>query len=299
MRRALDGVLLLDKPVGITSNSALQQAKRLFAAAKAGHAGTLDPLASGVLPVLFGEATKFSAFLLDAQKEYVAEIELGISTTTGDAEGEITARSTVAVDDAALGAALSRFRGVSEQIPPMYSALKHEGRPLYEMARRGIVVERKARRIAIQDLELVARSGPRVTVRLVCSKGTYVRVLAMDIGAALGTGAHLAALRRTRVGRFGIAEAWTLEALAALDAEKDRALLAVDTLLDELPTVRLDADATAAFLNGRPVEQSDAMPGRCRVYGVGARLLGVGEAAAHGQLRPVRLVARAEYSASG
>ncbi|HEX5613219.1 MAG TPA: tRNA pseudouridine(55) synthase TruB [Burkholderiales bacterium] len=299
MRRALDGVLLLDKPVGITSNAALQQAKRLFAAAKAGHAGTLDPLASGVLPVLLGEATKFSAFLLDAEKEYVAEIELGTSTTTGDAEGEITARSTITVDDAALQAALARFRGVSEQIPPMYSALKHQGRPLYEMARRGLVVERKARRIAIQDLELVSRSGPRVTVRIVCSKGTYVRVLAMDIGAALGTGAHLAALRRTRAGRFGIADAWTLGALAALDAEKDRALLAVDTLLDELPTVRLDADATAAFLNGRPVERSDAMPGRCRVYGVGARLLGVGEAAAHGLLRPVRLVARAEYSASG
>jgi tRNA pseudouridine55 synthase len=298
-RRALDGVLLLDKPGGLTSNSALQQVKRLFQAAKAGHAGTLDPLASGMLPVLFGEATKFSAFLLDADKEYVAEIELGTSTTTGDAEGEVIARSMLRVDDAAIEAALGRLRGETEQVPPMHSALKRGGRPLYQIAREGRVVARAPRRIVIRELELLERAGSRVRIRLACSKGTYVRVLAEDLGKALATGAHLAALRRTRAGPFLVANALPMEALAALDpAARDRALLAVDALLQELPSVQLGATATASFLNGRTVEAS-AAAGRCRVYGVGARLLGVGEAAAHGALRPVRLLARPEDRASG
>jgi tRNA pseudouridine55 synthase len=299
-RRALDGVLLLDKPAGITSNSALQQAKRLFQAAKAGHTGTLDPLASGLLPVLFGEATKFSAFLLDADKEYVAEIELGTSTTTGDAEGEITARSSLQVNEDAIAAALPRFRGEIEQIPPMHSALKKDGRPLYRMAREGLVVARKPRRIAIRELELLGRAASRLRVRLVCSKGTYVRVFAEDLGAVLGTGAHLAALRRTRAGRFGISQAFSIERLSALDpAQRDQALLSVETLLQELPSVQLGAAATASFLNGRTVEGFGLAVGRCRVYGVGARLLGVGEAAPHGELRPVRLMARTEDRASG
>lgn len=299
-RRALDGVLLLDKTVGITSNAALQQAKRVFAAAKAGHAGTLDPLASGVLPVLFGEATKFSAFLLDADKEYVAGIELGTCTTTGDAEGEVLSRAAVQVNDAAIAAALQSFRGETEQIPPMHSALKRGGRPLYALAREGVVVARKARRIAIRKLELLERAGARVLVRLICSKGTYVRVFAQDLGAVLGTGAHVVSLRRTRAGRFSIADTLTLDSLAVLDsAARDKALLPVDALLHELPSVHLGADAAASFLNGRVVEQSGAGPGRCRVYGVGERLLGVGEAAAPGRLRPVRLVARAESGASG
>ena len=178
--------------------------KRLFSAAKAGHAGTLDPLASGILPVLFGEATKFSAFLLDADKEYVAEVQLGVTTTTGDAEGQVTARSSLEIDDTAISAALERFRGESEQVPPMHSALKHGGRPLYEMARAGVVVARKARKISIRELELLERSGSRLTIRLSCSKGTYIRVFAEDLGRVLGTGAHLAALRRTRAGRLRV-----------------------------------------------------------------------------------------------
>jgi tRNA pseudouridine55 synthase len=299
-RRALDAVLLLDKAVGTTSNAALQQAKRLFAAAKAGHAGTLDPLASGVLPVLFGEATKFSAFLLEADKEYVADVELGTSTTTGDAEGEVTMRSSLQVADDAIAAALERFRGDSEQIPPMHSALKHGGRPLYRLAREGLQVDRPARRISIRELELLERSGARLRLRLACSKGTYVRVFAEDLGKVLGSGAHLAALRRIRAGRFRIEDCRPIETLSALDAaSRDRALLPVEVLLQELPQVRLGAAATVSFLNGRPVESGDAGPGRCRVYGAGERLLGVGEVAAHGILRPVRLVAHAADRASG
>ena len=171
MRRRLDGILVLDKPSGITSNGALQQAKRLFGAAKAGHTGTLDPLASGVLPVLFGEATKFSSFLLDADKEYLADVRLGSTTSTGDAEGEVLATSEVEVDDAAIGAALARFRGDLEQVPPMHSALKHGGRPLYEMARQGITVERAPRPIAIRELEVLERSGG--LLRLECRLRQY------------------------------------------------------------------------------------------------------------------------------
>src|SRR4029079_13276775 len=208
-RRRLDGILVLDKPAGISSNAALQHAKRLFEAAKAGHSGTLDPLASGVLPVLFGEATKFSSFLLDADKEYLADVRLGVRTKTGDAEGEVISRSAVTIDDAALEPALARFRGEIDQVPPMHSALKYGGRPLYEMARRGVTVPRAPRRVAIHALELIERSGDLLRIRVACSKGTYVRVLAEDLGAALGPGAHLAALRRTIAGRFTLAQAVT------------------------------------------------------------------------------------------
>jgi tRNA pseudouridine55 synthase len=238
MRRRLDGILVLDKPTGITSNGALQQVKRLFGAAKAGHAGTLDPLASGVLPVLFGEATKFSSFLLDADKEYLADVQLGASTSTGDAEGEVLSRSALEVDDAAIEAALARFRGEHEQIPPMYSALKYGGKPLYEIARQGVTVERAPRRIAIRELEVLGRSAGLLRLRLSCSKGTYVRVLAEDLGRALGTGAYLAGLRRTVAGRFTIEQAVSLASVGEMDGPaRDRLLLPLETLLQALPPV--------------------------------------------------------------
>ena len=293
MRRKLDGILVLDKPAGITSNAALQRAKRLLGAAKAGHAGTLDPLASGVLPVLLGEATKFSSFLLDADKEYLADVLLGVRTTTGDAEGEILSRNAVEIDDATLACVLLHFRGEMAQIPPMHSALKYGGRPLYEMARQGVTVPRAPRRIVIRELELLERSGERIRIRVACSKGTYVRVLAEDLGAALGPGAHLCALRRMVAGRFRIGQAVTLEELERLDAPaRERLLLPVESLLQALPPVHLDEGTAGAFLNGRMVAGHDGPQGRRRVYGGASDLLGVGEVGPGGELRPLRLLAR-------
>lgn len=294
IRRRLDAWLLLDKPSGITSNAALQRAKRLYRARKAGHAGTLDPLASGLLPVLFGEATKFSGFLLDSDKEYLAELCLGISTTTGDAEGEVVARCPVAVEDGQLQQALTRFRGAIDQVPPMYSALKVRGRPLYALAREGTQVERAPRRVVISLLELQARRGDRVCLRVRCSKGTYIRSLAMDLGAQLGTGAHLASLRRTGAGAFGIGDAVSLEALEALDEPmRDRWLLPLERLLQGLPRVDLDHAAAARFAQGRTVTAGGALAGRCQVFDHAGRLMGVGEPDGRGELRPVRLLTRA------
>ena len=190
----VNGVLLLDKPVGVTSNRALQMARRLMNAQKAGHTGTLDPLASGLLPVMLGEATKFSADLLDADKSYRATVQLGVTTTTGDAEGEVMERRPVALEPGAIDEVLARFAGAIEQVPPMHSALKRDGRPLYELARAGVEVERAPRSVRIHGLRLVEQSGDTLVVDVDCSKGTYVRVLAEDIGKALGCGAHLAAL---------------------------------------------------------------------------------------------------------
>lgn len=297
MRRRLDALLLLDKPAGISSNGALQQARRLFGAAKAGHGGTLDPLASGVLPVLFGEATKFSRFLLDSDKEYLADVRLGASTSTGDAEGEVTARSAVDADGARIEAALARFRGEIEQIAPMYSALKREGRPLYELARRGVVIARRPRRVVIRALELLERSGDVLRLRVRCSKGTYVRALAEDLGAALGTLAHLGALRRTAAGRFTLEQAVPLQSLAAMEeAARERLLVPVEALLQDLPSVQLDPERARCFLNGRCVAHGIGPEGRCRVYGEGHGLLGVGEMSPAGELRPFRLLARAPRS---
>ena len=293
MRRRLDAVLLLDKPRGMTSNAALQVAKRLFSAEKAGHGGTLDPLASGLLPVLFGEATKFSQFLLDSGKEYLAEVQLGVSTSTGDAEGEVTARRAVDPSDAAIESALARFRGEFEQIPPMHSALKRNGRPLYELARKGAVVAREPRRVAVRTLELLDRAHQVLHLRVACSKGTYVRTIAEDLGAALGTGAHLAALRRTAAGRFTIKQAVTLECIAGTDvAARERLLFPLDALLQSLPCVQLDQARARSFSHGQPVPHTPGPGGRCRVYGEDEMLLGVGETSPAGEVRPVRLLAR-------
>jgi tRNA pseudouridine55 synthase len=293
---AIDGLLVLDKPLGVSSNTALQHARRLLQARKAGHTGTLDPLASGLLPITLGEATKFSADLLDADKEYEAQLALGAETTTGDAEGEVTARRPVDVTRAALEAVLARFVGAQQQTPPMHSAVKRDGRPLYELARLGQEVERSARTVTIGRLELL-RWDPLAPVVLVgCSKGTYVRVLAQDIGAALGCGAHLQALRRTRVGPLRLDQAVSLDELQALDlAGRRAALLPLDALLASLPRVDLDAAAAARFAHGQRVPR-EGETARLRVYGADGALIGLARCAG-GWLEATRLVARAEAPA--
>lgn len=293
-RRKLNGVLLLDKPVGPSSSAVLQAVKRLLEAEKAGHAGTLDPLASGLLPLLFGEATKFAQFGLDAIKEYRAQVRLGAATDTGDAEGQVTDRQPVTVDEAGLANALARFRGDIEQVPPMYSALKHAGQPLYALARAGQSVERAARKVTVHELELLERAGDVLHLRIRCSKGTYVRQLAVDLGLALGTVAHLEALRRTRVAGFKLDQAVTLDDLQALGEEARLAwLLPPDSLLEDLPRADLPEELEGRFLNGQVVAQAAACQGPCRVYGKAGVLLGVGEGGPGDELRPARLIARA------
>lgn len=289
--RRVDGVLLLDKPGGMTSNSALQGARRLFSAAKAGHTGTLDPLATGLLPLCFGEATKFSADLLEADKTYEADLLFGATTDTGDAEGEVVESRPVSFSGADLERALLRFVGAIEQIPPMYSALKRNGRPLYELARQGVEVARAARAVTIHELVLLDHAHDRCRLRVRCSKGTYVRTLAADIGELLGCGAHLTALRRTAVGPLRLADALTLDSIAALAEERrGELLLAPDALLQSLPAVELDAVAMARFMHGNPVATGAVtVPGKRRVYG-GGLLLGVGDVDAAGELKPRRLV---------
>lgn len=292
MRRKLDGVLLLDKPVGPSSSAVLQAVKRLLEAEKAGHAGTLDPLASGLLPLLFGEATKFAKFGLDSIKEYRAKVRLGVATDTGDAEGRVVERQAVQVDAAGLALALARFRGAIEQVPPMYSALKHAGQPLYALARAGKSVERAARQVTVHELELLERAGDVVHLRIKCSKGTYVRQLAADLGLALGTVAHLEGLRRTAAAGFRLDQAVVLDKLQALSDEARRArLLPADSLLAELPRLDLDEQQAARFLNGQAIDVNGSA-GPCRVYRREGPLLGVGETRTGFGLRPVRLLAR-------
>jgi tRNA pseudouridine55 synthase len=298
-RRALDGVLLLDKPLGLSSNDALIKAKRLYLAKKAGHTGTLDPLATGLLPLCFGEATKFSQDLLEADKTYEATMRLGVRTTTGDAEGEAVETRDVLCDEAAVDAAMQRFLGDIVQVPPMYSALKRDGKPLYEYARAGQTVEREGRQVTIHALRMIACALPLVTFRVTCSKGTYVRTLAEDIGEALGCGAHLTALRRTGVGALTLEGAVTLDALAAAgESERDGWLRPVDALLSTFPAVHLRDDATRRFRHGQrlrldelsePASVWQAEDTRVRVYDDAGKLLGVARAA-EGVLAPERLV---------
>jgi len=288
--KQVDGVLLLDKPVGISSNDALQKARRLFSAARGGHTGTLDPLASGLLPLCFGEATKFSADLLAADKTYEAELALGVTTDSGDAEGRVIATAAVDVAESDILRVLPQFTGDITQVPPMHSALKRDGRPLYELARQGIEVERAARAVTIHAIGLLNFSNARLVLRVSCSKGTYIRTLATDIGAALGCGAHLSALRRTVVGRLGLADALTLAALEARDeAGRLACLLPVDHLLASLPAVTLADEAVERFSHGNPVDLPVGLGGKLRVY-AGSGLLGIGECGADGRLWPKRLV---------
>jgi tRNA pseudouridine55 synthase len=287
----IDGVLLLDKPGGMTSNAALQSARRLFSAAKAGHTGTLDPMATGLLPLCFGEATKFSADLLHADKTYEAEVCFGVTTDTGDAQGEVLERRAPEFDRRGLAAALEKFRGRIRQVPPMYSALKRDGQPLYKLARQGVTVERQAREVVIAELALLEHSGERCRLRVRCGKGTYIRMLAEDIGRALGCGAHLAALRRTAVGGLSVTGAVRLDILDSLPQdERNRWLLPLDALLRELPAIRLDETQSQRFMLGNPVAAASESDGKCRVY-AGDRLLGIGEADRSRLVHPRRLVA--------
>jgi tRNA pseudouridine55 synthase len=272
----------------------VQEVLRLLEAAKGGHTGTLDPLATGLLPVCLGEATKFSHLLLDADKTYLAGIRLGITTTTGDMEGKVLERAAVNVDRSTVAQALERFKGEILQTPPMYSALKHGGTPLYKHARAGREIERVPRKVVIGALDLVDFSGVELTVRVSCSKGTYVRVLAEDLGRVLGCGGCLAALRREAVGAFKLASAVTLEHLEGLSRdERDAVLLPADALVASLPRLDLDATGTRRLSQGQPVEHEHApAAGLARIYGPDREFLGVAEVASPGRIVPKRLTAR-------
>ncbi|MDO9093475.1 MAG: tRNA pseudouridine(55) synthase TruB [Rubrivivax sp.] len=260
-RRVLHGVLLLDKPLGWTSNDALQKAKGILRAEKGGHTGTLDPLATGLLPLCFGAATKFSQASLDADKRYTATLHLGQRTNTGDREGEVIEERPVHTDLAAIEAACTGFTGAIDQVPPMHSALKHEGKALYEYARAGVEVERPARQVTIHSIDILSWQGTELVLDVHCSKGTYIRTLAEDIGAALGCGAHLSALRRTGSGALRVQDSVSLEALQALsEAERDALLQPPDVLLAGWPAVHLPDDEAGRFLTGlrRRVTLADA-----------------------------------------
>jgi tRNA pseudouridine55 synthase len=305
--RPLDGVLVLNKAAGMTSNDALQKAKRLFFANKAGHTGALDPLATGVLPVCFGESTKFSQYLLDADKRYRTTFRLGITTDTCDAEGQVIAQQDAsAITAEMVEQALVPYRGDILQVPPMYSALKHQGKALYELARQGVEVERQARPVTLYSLELLAfRPGAtaEVDLNMFCSKGTYVRSIAQDLGADLGCGAHVTVLHRTQAGPFAEDQAVSLEALALERGERDASvldhhLLAIDAPVADLPELRLDVDSGYYFSQGQPVmdlrvyrlgDQGDTVRVR-REDGV---FLGLGEITDDGRVAPRRLVASA------
>jgi tRNA pseudouridine55 synthase len=307
--RNVTGILLLDKPLGLTSNDALQRVKRLYRAAKAGHTGSLDPLATGLLPVCLGAATKFSAFLLDADKRYRVRVRLGETTATGDAEGEVLeTRPVEGIDAARVRSALAGFLGEIDQLPPMYSAVKHEGERLYKLARRGVEVERQPRRISIFVLELTDFALPEIELDVHCSKGTYVRTLAEDIGAVLGCGGYVSALRRTGVGPYregpGAPEGGadphpfvTLEQVRDLAEGEgaaprlDALLLPLDSALDHWPAVRLSADAAFYLQQGQAVLIPQApTEGLVRLYDQSRRFLGVGEIQDDGRVQPKRLV---------
>lgn len=288
----ISGIVLLDKPVGMSSNAALQTVKRLYRACKAGHTGSLDPLASGLLPICLGDAAKVSQFLLDADKRYEALIELGSSTTTYDAEGEVVESRPVAVTETALRQALARFSGWIEQVPPMFSALKQHGQPLYKQARRGITVERAARRVNISDIRVLDYTGEQVRIEVACSKGTYIRSLAHDLGQVLGCGAHLAGLRRLGTGVFSLEDAVTLVALEAMTPmAREALLLPADSALPAMPVVRLSAQEARAICCGRSTVVADVLsPGWVRLYEGDARFLGMGQVLPDGRVAPKRLV---------
>ncbi len=293
--RPVSGILLLDKPLGLSSNHALQRVKRLYDARKAGHTGSLDPLADGMLPICFGDATKLSAFLLDADKHYWFRVRLGQTTATGDAEGDVVSERPVeGVTADRIEQVLSSFCGEIEQLPPMYSALKHQGKRLYELAREGIEVERKMRCVTIHSLTLGDVDLPTFDLRVACSKGTYVRTLAEDIGEALGCGAHVIALRRTGVGPYTDFPMHTMDALERTAeqglAALDSLLLPVDTALADWPEVRVGADAGFYLKQGQPVLVPKApTEGWVRIY-LGDEFLAVGQVQDDGRIAPKRLM---------
>lgn len=292
VKRAISGVLLLDKAAGFTSNAALQKAKWLYRAQKAGHTGTLDPFATGLIPLCLGEATKFSQFLLDADKVYRAEIRFGIRTSSGDLDGEVIAERPVNIDAAALQQALVRFRGEIEQVPPMHSALKHAGRPLYEYARQGIEIERAARRVTVYGLELENFDGTHASVRVHSSKGFYVRALADDLGEVLGCGGHLVGLDRLQVGPYHLDDAISLEALAEFtEEERDARLLPADNLTLDLPRIDLDLEAAWQISHGQAIWRAGLHVGELlRLYAPDGCFLGVAEVDQDGKAAPKRLI---------
>jgi len=298
-RRRVDGVLLFDKSVGLSSNAALQQVKRLFRAEKAGHTGTLDPLASGLLPICFGEATKFAHMLLDADKTYGATVRLGTTTTTGDAEGQVLERRDVSVTRHSVEEILARFTGRMTQVPPRFAALKYQGRNYYEYAREGIEIPRPGREVVVWSMTLDAWRPPDLDLTIRCGKGTYVRVLAEDIGSALGCGAHLSALRRIETGGLKLEAGCTLEALASLSEDgRDARLLPPDTLVVSLPRIDLEAIDAIRFMQGQAVSCATSPDATYRVYAANA-FAGIATAI-DGTLRPRRLTAAAASSgASG
>ena len=289
-KRQLDGVLLFDKPLELSSNVALQKIRRLFNAEKAGHTGTLDPLATGLLPVCFGEATKFTIALLDADKRYRATVRLGQRTNTGDAEGEVIETRPVAVEEAQVLAVLARFMGESRQLPPMHSAIKHQGKPLYEYIRKGETVARELRKVFIHELQLERLAGNELEFSVLCSKGTYVRTLGEDIGAALGCGGHLIALRRTGIGEFRLEDAYTLPQLESMDeTRRDACLMPLDRLVQNLPSLELDTVQASRLAKGQRLGMTDSHPdGKRRLYTDGF-FIGLGELNG-GRLVPSRLL---------
>ena len=298
--RNISGILLLDKPAGITSNGALQRVKSLFFAQKAGHTGSLDPIATGILPICLGEATKFSGFLLNADKSYVAECQLGVVTRSGDTEGEVVSERPVeGVTEEKITQALQQFKGDIQQIPPMHSAIKVNGQPLYKLAHQGIEIEREPRQVTIFELEFISydAEAERMVIQVHCSKGTYVRTLVEDIGEVLGCGAHVTALRRTTLGPYLEQDVLTMEQLELIREEEDKSgldqrLLSLDSAVDDYEAVVLDADSSYYIRQGQPVQISGAPDqGWIRIYNEQKEFLGVGEIDSDGREAPRRLVA--------
>ena len=295
--RDVNGILVIDKPQGVTSNGILQQVKRLYGAAKAGHTGALDPLATGVLPLCFGEATKFSQMMLDSDKAYITTAKLGIRTETGDSEGAVVEEKPVpALTEAQVEAVLEHFRGDIQQVPSMYSALKHQGKPLYEYAREGIVIDRPARPVTIYELTLLAVREQELDLAVTCTKGTYIRSLVEDIGEALGCGAHVSALRRTLASGYTLANARDvkdLEAMRERGDSLDGLLLPPESALTMFPEHRLAGPALVSILNGQPVRiPGQSLEGFVRIYG-DRSFVGLAEAMPEGDdtnLVPRRLV---------
>ena len=293
LKREIDGVFLLDKPLGFSSNQALKKIQWLFNAKKAGHTGTLDPMATGLLPICLGEATKFSHRLLNAHKSYIATIQLGITTSTGDQEGEVISEKEVVLNEAQLKDTLKKFIGDTTQIPPMYSALKFEGKPLYEYAREGIEIERKSRQIKIFDIKLINIEKSIITIEVLCSKGTYIRTLAEDIGQTMGCGAYLKALERTQTGNFQLSEALSIEALEAMPmASREKALMPIDVLLEELSSIKLNMAELDAIKKGQSIDFMSKNDKEVRLYSPSGQFVGVGQPDLKGRLFPKRLIAK-------
>ena len=292
VKKNVNGVLLLDKPLGFSSNQALQKVKWLYSAAKAGHTGTLDPLATGLLPICLGEATKFAQYVTDADKTYFATIKLGATTTTGDAEGELLTTAPVNVTYAQFQTVCKQFIGEISQVPPMYSALKHEGKALYEYARAGVDIERQARLITIKKIEVNALEGDIAQITVTCSKGTYIRTLAEDIGTVLGCGAHLIGLRRTETAGYLLSQAVTIEQLEAmLIVAREVLLLPVDSAIEKLPKVILNSDTVYYLMQGQAVWQAGKLPnGDLRLYDEQNNFLGLGCLQDDGKITPKRLI---------